>query len=305
MFRRHALRILGDPEEFDARHRRIRWGSLSVHELSFASPVEIRAEEDTAADFYTVAIPLSGTAHLHLGTSGRPRVTMRCGHSGAVIGPFTAVRTWWSAQCVMLLTRIDAAALTAHLETLLQERIPPRAPAFSPELDIRGCGGLWHRLLRAYLDMADMPGTPVCRPPLARVVEQSLLTTLLVTARHDYRDRLVGGRSSPVPPELSRIVEHIHRNPTAPKSVADLAAVGGMSVRSLQEIFSRYLDTTPTAYLRRVRLWRARADLLASPAQRGAVAIAAARWGFSNLGRFAQAYRDEFGVSPSNSIHVP
>ena len=40
--------------------------------------------------------------------------------------------------------------------------------------------------------------------------------------------------------------------------------------------------------------------LTASAAQR--VAAIAARWGFSNLGRFAAMYRGEFGETPSMTL---
>lgn len=63
----------------------------------------------------------------------------------------------------------------------------------------------------------------------------------------------------------------------------------------------------PMAYLRQVRLQRADADLRAAAdaavgAGRGVAAIAS-RWGFTNFGRFAAAYRARYGRTPSETLH--
>jgi transcriptional regulator GlxA family with amidase domain len=58
---------------------------------------------------------------------------------------------------------------------------------------------------------------------------------------------------------------------------------------------------SPTAYVRAVRLDRVHADLLC-PAGTGSVSDVAMKWGFFHLGRFAQQYRDRFGVLPSQTV---
>jgi len=59
-------------------------------------------------------------------------------------------------------------------------------------------------------------------------------------------------------------------------------------------------------YLRQVRLRRADADLRAAAgAGVGAgrsVASIASRWGFTNFGRFAAAYRARYGRTPSETL---
>ena len=53
------------------------------------------------------------------------------------------------------------------------------------------------------------------------------------------------------------------------------------------------------AYLRQVRLERAREDLLLG---RGPVSEIAYHWGFTNLGRFATQYRTRFSELPSETV---
>ena len=95
------------------------------------------------------------------------------------------------------------------------------------------------------------------------------------------------------------MVEEIQRAPDRGYTLADLARVAGISARSLQYGFQERHGTTPMRYLRQVRLDRARDDLAQA---HGSVADIAYHWGFTNLGRFARAYRDRFGEFPTATL---
>jgi transcriptional regulator GlxA family with amidase domain len=73
-------------------------------------------------------------------------------------------------------------------------------------------------------------------------------------------------------------------------------------VRSLQEGFRQHVGVSPMAYLRRVRLEHAHAELSEPRDGQRSVAAVAHRWGFGHLGRFAAAYRERYGVSPSDTL---
>ncbi len=83
--------------------------------------------------------------------------------------------------------------------------------------------------------------------------------------------------------------------------MTELAVEVSLSVRSLQDGFRRSLDTTPMAYLRRLRLEKVHDELVAAEPGSVRVTEVAARWGFVHLGRFAAAYRSEFGERPSDT----
>jgi transcriptional regulator GlxA family with amidase domain len=63
-------------------------------------------------------------------------------------------------------------------------------------------------------------------------------------------------------------------------------------------MFRRHLESTPMAYLRRVRLDQAHHDLVTGDRWTTTVTAAAARWGFAHTGRFAVLYRETYGQSP-------
>ncbi|MEU6214509.1 AraC family transcriptional regulator [Streptomyces sp. NPDC047023] len=105
-------------------------------------------------------------------------------------------------------------------------------------------------------------------------------------------------------PTLAKAVAFIEENVHRPVSLGDMAAAAGGTGRALQYAFRSTYDTTPLAFLRRLRLERAHEQLaLADPADGTTVGVVAALWGWSNQGRFTTAYRHAFGVSPSSTLN--
>ncbi len=105
------------------------------------------------------------------------------------------------------------------------------------------------------------------------------------------------------PGTLRRAVSFIEANPDIDISVTDIAHAACVSPRALQLAFRRHLDTTPLAYLRRVRLGHARDDLQsAAPGDGETVTAIAYRWGFASSSRFARQYRAAYGTTPSETL---
>ncbi|HEY1135375.1 MAG TPA: helix-turn-helix domain-containing protein [Nocardioides sp.] len=99
---------------------------------------------------------------------------------------------------------------------------------------------------------------------------------------------------------VTQVLDAVEADPAADWTASELAAVAGVGIRRLQDGFRRYLGTTPQQAVLGVRLERVHADLLAGGT--ATVADAAYRWGFTHLGRFAAAYRERYGVSPSRTL---
>lgn len=108
--------------------------------------------------------------------------------------------------------------------------------------------------------------------------------------------------SPSVPPTFKGAVSFIHAHTGDGISVNDVAAAVRLTPRAVQYLFRQQLDTTPTEYLRRVRLQRAHQDLMSSERATTTVAEIAQRWGFAHTGRFAALYRDTYGQSPHAAL---
>ena len=137
--------------------------------------------------------------------------------------------------------------------------------------------------------------TPLVLGGAARLLASAALaafpnTEIQADGPHDSRD---------VSPEsLRRAIDFIDANAHNDIGITDIAATVYLTPRAVQLMFRRYLDITPTEHLRRVRLKRARADLIVADRAMTTVAATAAHWGFAHTGRFAVLYRQTFGESP-------
>ncbi len=101
---------------------------------------------------------------------------------------------------------------------------------------------------------------------------------------------------------LRTAVDFIHAHAHQTVTPTELAEAAGLTLRGLQQAFRRRLGLTPTAYLRQVRLDRARDELLALTPHETTVGSVAATWGFTHFGRFSVAYRARFGESPRDTL---
>jgi anti-anti-sigma factor len=146
----------------------------------------------------------------------------------------------------------------------------------------------------------DAAAHPLIAGSAARLLAATALavfpsTALTGPATEDHRDAN--------PAALRRAVAFIDENAHLDITVADIAAAVPVTVRAIQLAFQRHMGTTPTRYLRQVRLARAHADLTrASPGDSLTVTTVAYRWGFPSLSRFAAQYRHAYGVSPSRVL---
>lgn len=132
---------------------------------------------------------------------------------------------------------------------------------------------------------------------LAGLRRQALWTTL-TTFPTSFGDALESpSQIRPAPTTVRRAVDYIDANAHRPITIDDVAAAVHISTRGLQYAFRRTLDTTPTEQLRRARLEGVHRDLLRGDGE--PVAAVARRWGFAHPSRFATAYREAYGVSPS------
>ena len=107
-------------------------------------------------------------------------------------------------------------------------------------------------------------------------------------------------------------------DPNTSKAIADSAAIARYldvtypthvprlipeDMDALHAAFQDRLGESPMAYVRRIRLQKVRAELLASDPERTRITDVAMRWGFFHQSRFAQQYREQFRELPSATLH--
>jgi AraC-like DNA-binding protein len=143
-------------------------------------------------------------------------------------------------------------------------------------------------------------------PLVASAASQYLAASVLHAFPNSaVTDTTPGNQHDANPGTLRRAVAFIEANPDVDITVADIARAAYVTPRAVQLAFRRHLDTTPTDYLRRVRLDHAHQDLVqASPGDGTTITTVSYRWGFPSPSQFAASYRAAYGVRPSDTLRI-
>jgi AraC-like DNA-binding protein len=303
LFGPHTLEVVDPPADFEVRHRRSPLGSLSLSLLD--STTAIRVVTTRRLRHHLVHVALTGSASARIDDAEVTASPERA----LVVSAGRAMDLRLTPGSRHLVLSLDRAALETTLRQTLG-RAPDRPLVFDLELDLAEphVRRWWATLALLRREVEDGPAV-AAHPVAERHLQQLLMTELLVATRHSHSAALhvpaqrTAPPPQPVPPVVRRAVEVIEARAAEPLTVADVAGAVGTGVRSLQHGFRVHLATTPMAYLRRIRLERVRAELLAAaPDTELSVTDAAFRWGFVHPGRFAQAYRAAYGEPPSVTL---
>jgi AraC-like DNA-binding protein len=144
--------------------------------------------------------------------------------------------------------------------------------------------------------------SPLMAQELTRLAAAILLTAFPNTT---MTTSYMPGPGRVPPAAVRRAAAFIDAHADQPVTLADIAAAAGVTGRALQYAFHRHYDTTPTGFLRRVRLERAHRDLLAgAPADGATVAATARAWGWANPAGFSAAYRRRYGQPPGQTLRT-
>ncbi|MET1044581.1 MAG: AraC family transcriptional regulator, partial [Microbacteriaceae bacterium] len=255
--------------------------------------------ETAEAENYHIDIPTRGRATMRAGLGAPVHGTQ---HTAGVFMPGRPVAIASDEAFAQLSLMIPRDHLQLEVQNLLGHELS-RPLEFGGEIDLMAPGAQTMMQALRMIDQAShQAGGLLAHPLAAQRLEQVLMHSLLFAQPHNHSAALAGPCPAAGIRPVSHAVDLLRSSPAHPWSVAELAAEVSVSLRSLQEGFRRSLDTTPLAYLRRLRLERVHEELAAAAPGAVSVSEVAARWGFTHLGRFAAAYRNAYSERPSDTM---
>jgi len=295
-FTQHQMRVLGLSNRFQARIQTLQLGSLRLSTLAFDTEVELAQDPDP--NYLLISTQTQGHAEVRCANHAYT------GGSGMVVidSPYLPVVKRFSADSRRIHLRFDTQAVEACCARLLGHRLD-RPVHFSPFIpDAAATHRHWMGLLQFLLTYVEQdPGGPSgLTAPLIHHLEETALLILLNEHEHTYSAEL-HTPASWAPAHVRRAETFIRAHVEEPLTLCAIAEAVEVSVRALSQGFREYRQSTPMRFLQESRLDGARKDLLAAPPG-VTVADVAQRWGCTHLGRFAEAYRERFGESPSATI---
>ena len=289
-----AARIdLADAGGFEARINLI---TLPEIGLAFGATSCDLAADHFPADFIRLQIALKGRS-----TTSSGGITTELGERQLAITPAgIASRIVCEAGHERLTLRLSPEVLrqklTAHLG------FKPRGElTFDPAIGAdEPYAQSLYQLLRFLAQQLDSTAS---RLPAAacRELEQAVQTAFLWASHHSFRDLLEEEGRAPAPGVVRRLEEFIEANWQVAITIDRLVAEAGVSARSIFRAFDSSRGYSPMAFVKSIRLRRAR-ELLLSGDPGVSVTGTAFKCNFASPGHFARDYRDAFGELPSETM---
>lgn len=286
-----SLRLLGLTGGTPLRHARYDGGEFTLDEVTLPRGVRLEAVPDSGAVIFEV---VSGEFRI---TDDEGRTTILTAGESALAAsglPLTLQATQAQIHIVCL-----AASLLRRVAG--EQALPSQGSVdFRHRLPVdRASSDTWARCLRFVLETV-WPRHAEAGTLLVDACARTLAAAALTTFADSEQSLTTDDGQTPA--QLKRAIWFINGKVDEDIGIQEIADAVHLSPRAVQYLFRRHLNTTPTEYVRSIRLHRAHQDLLASSVGTTTVSAIATRWGFAHTGRFAVLYRQTYGQSPHQSL---
>ena len=291
----HGLTTTNKDEKLNTVHNRVTLGDVTLNYLDYGAEVHITPGELNS--FYLIQMPLAGSAEI---TCGKEKIHSDI-NMASIPNPLEKLDMVWHEGNPQLLVYINRSTLEERLEDLIgrELHLPVR---FDLGMDLTTPEARsWRTLVDTLVADVDRGGLTM-HSGVRNQFQDLIISGLLLSQRHNYSES-IGTSVEPAAPRSVRLaMQACEANPEEPLTVTDMARIAGVSIRSLQDGFKKYVGMSPTDYLRNVRLTRVREELISNHIFNSSISEIAFSWGFTHLGRFAKMYHERFGELPSETI---
>ena len=289
----HELRSR-DGRPLNFRLRYLQSPRITLGHLRFGADSELLVPPMESC--YHVNLTLSGMTQA---VQGGQHVATKPGTTGVMFSPRERRAVRWSPDAVQYAVKIPRASLEGQLAALIGRPVD-RPIEFSLGFELGTPRGQSLLAAVSHLRSEVSRAGGISESPLVRAqLESYVLSQLLMTIPNDHLDLLLETGHRITRRHVQLALDFIEERLAEPITGPDIARAASVSIRALQSGFQDELGMSPMAYVRQRRLDRVHAALLTHPST--LVHEAAAQWGFSHFGRFAEQYRRKFGVLPSET----
>lgn len=245
---------------------------------------------------YSVSLPLQGTQTVY---QGRERCLSEP-RKAIVLSPAREIAVDIDSNWRSVFITINRRIVDLELRRLTGAATD-RPLIFDTEMSTDSSqSASWWRAVRYYMREMSAEGSIATHPTIAAEFERSLVRALLITQPSNYSSDILRSVTERVPQYVLQSKRYIDENYDEDISLESIREVAGVSAGKLRDAFKEYTGTTPMQYLKRVRLNRAREELLKSGTRQNVSSVALDA-GFNHLGRFSIEYKKAFGESPTQT----
>ncbi len=293
-FRPNKSIITRNSEPVDFRHNSLRFGATTINLVRYG--IEALVDAPPTGEIFLAMFTLSGYAQIDQGDS---QFTALPG-SFCVLNPNHRLRINLSRDFEQLTVKIRGDAVRRSILQLTHREINQPLEFAPRAYPLEGQAASFGRLINTICDDS-LNQTGMNHPQVSKHLEEAMVNLLLTSFSHNYSVQMMSDLYSLTPNILRRAEDFIMANLDQSICVSEVAKIAGASVRSIQNAFKNYRNTTLTTYIREVRLERAREALLIAESTGQNITDIAFAHGFTHLSKFAEYYKKRFGESPSQT----
>jgi AraC-like DNA-binding protein len=265
-------------------------GGLGIGTIGFGDAM--RVDVKAVDGYYLLMFCVLGEAEVR--TMGRSMQVNS--QQGVLCAPGQAFDARLSAGSEQFVLRIDPLALETQTGLAAGE-LASLVPVGGVHL--RG----WMQQLQLVASSTELLACARSNPGVA-IQLQRLLIDLFAAGHNRHEGKLQAYVLKTVSPAFVKRAEaFIEAHCSEPLELLEIANAVGVSSRTLRDGFQHFKGVSPMQFVRQLRLKRARDALREAPSDMR-VAQIALDCGFTHLGRFAVAYKEVFGESPSDTLRV-
>jgi AraC-like DNA-binding protein len=176
--------------------------------------------------------------------------------------------------------------------------LPPKGRTLQPSHRVTiGLRRLHSRICR----LAETKPKTLSHSEVARAIEQALIQ-MLVTCLTTAGARTDGHAKRRHAEIMVRFEEVLAEHLSGPLQIPELCALVAVSELTLRLCCTEFLGTSPAEYVQLRRLKEVRRVLRDATSKTENIAEVAHRFGFAELGHFAETYQATFGETPSTTL---
>ena len=267
---------------------------LSLIYIKHGADVVIDAGENH--DYYLIQYNLSGNGRCKCGT----QITETAPGTATILSPNLHSLMQYDEQTSQLVLRLKRNTVEAYLEELML------CPLDKPLVfDLKMQQGsratqTWGNALHYIITQYDMYSDD-SYPDWDGAFANMTIDLILRLQPHSYSGKLNGNEKVCHPTYVRRAQEYIHANCEETISMTQLSVETGVTSRTLQYGFNKFLGRTPMDYVRSIKLQKIHEELLSVDADIRVSEILT-KYDVYNFGRFATRYKNRYGCLPSETL---
>ncbi|VVM95652.1 HTH-type transcriptional activator RhaR [Pseudomonas fluorescens] len=283
------------PRELDFRHHGTIIGNAAIGVIEYSTLVSVKIEN--LEQSYSVNLPLYGEQSIeHQGSSFVSNSSV-----GAILSPNQSLRMTIGEKCRKKMVKLSRRALEVKLSKLLGRQIS-QPILFEPMVSLDGAMQQWWQMVENFQEILQAESSLCDLPDVWSNLENSLITSLLFSQRHNYFDELLA-RQTGRPQYLAQLETMFNASLELPLTLEDLERAVGVSRERLYRDFHTHYGMTPIAYFRQLRFEQVRLRLTQARSSERVSSIAM-DYGFQQFGRFSKEYKERFGELPSQTLKL-